>query len=414
MADHRRARRARARAGAGLALVAAVLAPSLLAGCATPKASGADVADIRHTLDARARAVLGGDESAYLAALDPGTAGLRAQELRYFRNLAEMPFASWEYRLGEVEEHGERAVAHAELRYRVDGYDSGPVTAPRTLELARRDGRWYVSADRAAEGAAEQLWHQGEVRAVRGERSLILGVGQDTARLKALARTADRSVPAVSDAWPSRWAERVVVLAPDSLESMGALLGAPAAGYRGIAAVTTGETGAAGDAPADRVIVNPSAYGVLGEFGKDVVITHETTHVATRAHTSPATPMWLSEGFADWVAYRDTGRTAPQTAPELSRAVRRGDLPPALPADDDFAFGGSPQTLSRAYEGGWLACELIADRWSEDHLTDFYRAVSQTSEPTTALETALADILSTTPHDFTALWREHLLKRLDH
>ncbi|GGZ20272.1 hypothetical protein GCM10010387_11530 [Streptomyces inusitatus] len=413
MADDRRARRARGRAGAGLALVAAVLAPVLLAGCGEAPGDRAGApAEIRRVLDARAAAVLARDEPGYLAALDPAADRLRAEELRHFRNLTEVPLASWEYRLGEVRRRGDRATAEAELRYRISGYDSGPVTAARTLELARRDGRWHLTADRAAEGGAQQLWHQGPVRAVRGERSLILGVGHDEARLTALARTADRSVPAVSDAWPTRWAGRVVVLAPRSLEAMGALLGAPAAGYRGIAAVTTGETGTTGEAPADRVIVNPAAYDALGDFGKRVVITHETTHVATRAHTSPATPMWLSEGFADWVAYRDTGRTAAQTAPELHRAVRRGDLPPTLPANDDFAFGGSPQTLARAYESGWLACELIADHWSETHLTDFYRALTQAPDPTTALPSALTTILSTTPEAFTALWHDYLRQRL--
>ncbi|MGW6460633.1 hypothetical protein ACWF94_32700, partial [Streptomyces sp. NPDC055078] len=293
MAEHRRAGRRAIRRTAGLSLAGALLAPALLAGCGTPGASPDTTTterDIRRTLDERSAAVLAHDERAYLAALAPGTAELRAEERRQFRNLAEVPFDSWEYRLGKVRREGERARADAELRYRVTGYDSAPVTAGRALELARRDGRWYVTADRPAKGGAQQLWQQGPVRAVRGERSLVLAVGQAPARLKDLAATADRSVPTVSAAWRSPWAGRVVVLVPASLDAMGALLGAPAAGYRGIAAVTTGETGTTGAAPADRVIVNPAAYAVLGDFGQDVVLTHETTHVATRAYTSRATP----------------------------------------------------------------------------------------------------------------------------
>lgn len=67
----------------------------------------------------------------------------------------------------------------------------------------------------------------------RGRRSLVLAVGQDAERLRAVAATADRAVPAVSAAWPAPWAGRVVVLVPASLDAMGELLGAPAAGYRG-------------------------------------------------------------------------------------------------------------------------------------------------------------------------------------
>ena len=396
------------RRAAGLVLSAALL----VSGCTAGEASDTSVRDIQQTLDGRAAAVLGHDESAYLAALAPGAVQLRTAQRREFRNLADVPLRSWEYRLGTVQRHGTRAVAEAELRYRIEGYDTAPVTAPRTLELAERDGRWYVTAERAGTGGGQQLWQQGDVQVVRGERSLILAVGQNGARLKALAATADRAVPAVSDAWTSPWARRVVVLVPASLDAMGKLLGAPAAGYRGIAAVTTGETGAAGTAPADRMIVNPDAYGVLGDFGRSVVLTHETTHVATRAYTSAATPMWLSEGFADWVAYRGRGRTAGQTAPELQRAVGRGEVPAALPSDADFAFGSDADRLARAYEGGWLACELIAARWGEEKLTAFYRAVGAGKHRAGAVEKALADVLGTTPQDFTVRWREYLRERL--
>lgn len=390
----------------------ALLSPSLLVGCAGPRASEGSVRGIQRTLDARAAAVLAHDEHTYLAQFAPEATELRARERRQFHNLADVPFDFWEYRASHVRRDGAQASADVELRYRITGYDSAPVISVRQVELGLRDGRWYVTADRPGKDSPQQLWQQGRVRVVHGERSLVLGVDQDPERLESLARRADRAVPAVSDAWPSRWARRVVVLVPASLEAMGALLGAPAASYRGIAAVTTGETGRAGATPADRVIVNPSAYTVLGEFGQDVVLTHETAHVATRAHTSSATPMWLSEGFADWVAYRGSGRTASQSAPELQRAVRAGDVPARLPSDDDFAFGADADALARAYEGGWLASELIAERWGEKKLTTFYREVGAADSRAGAVEKAMAKVLETTPETFTVQWRTYLRERL--
>lgn len=392
-----------------------LLALLALAGCAAPGPVDPAPQEIRTLLDRHARALLARDEAAYAVGLDPAFA---PTALREFDRLAEVPLASWGYRLKAVERQGGdgggegRATVRAELSHRVAGHDSGPVTTERVLELAERDGRWYVTGDRPAEGAAQQLWEQGEVEAVRGGRSLVLGVGQPEERLKAIAAAADRAVPAVSAAWPEKWADRVVVLVPASLKGMGGLLGAPAASYRGIAAVTTGEVGGGPDAPADRVIVNPEAYGVLGEFGQQIVLTHETTHVATRAATSASTPVWLSEGFADWVAYRDTGRTAAQAAPELRRAVREGDVPWALPDDKAFAFGSDAEALARAYEGGWLACGLIAERWGEPKLIAFYRAVGAHPQREGAVEKALAEVLSTTPEAFTADWRDHLRGRL--
>ncbi|MFD8966329.1 hypothetical protein ACFV0C_15220 [Streptomyces sp. NPDC059568] len=406
------------RRAAVLWLTALLLVP--VWGCTAPAKAPDSAAreaarEIGRTLDRRAAAVLDRDERAYLAVLDPSVVALRATGRREFRNLAEVPLGSWEYRLTDVERSGGRATVHAELRYGLAGYDRAPVSAPRTLELTERAGRWYVSADRPGEGGAQQLWEQGAVRAVRGAHSLVLGVGQDDTRLRAIAATADRAVPAVDAAWPRPWARRAVLLVPGSLEATARLLGASADGYRGIAAVTTGiVTGntAAGTAPADRVVVNPEAYGDLSGFGQEIVLTHETTHVATRTATSAATPTWLSEGFADWAAYRRTDRAPGQIAPELQRAVRSGDAPAALPADEDFAFGAGADRLARAYESGWLACELIAERWGERRLTDFYRAVGAHAGREGAVEKALHDVLATTPEDFTARWRAYARQRL--
>lgn len=381
-------------------------------GCSAPPVSDAATGAIQRTLDRRADALLDHDETGYLAAVDPAAGDLLAAERRTYRNLVDVPVRSWEYELRDVERSGARATARAELRYRIAGYDTAPVTTSRTLGLTERDGHWYVTADRPGEGGVQQLWQQGAVDVVHGRRSLILGVGQDNARLREIAAVADRAVPAVDEAWPGDWSGRVVVLVPASVTSMAGLLGASAASYRGIAAVTTGEKGEKGSTPADRVIVNPDAYGVLGDFGRRIVLTHETTHVATRAATSEATPMWLSEGFSDWVAYRDSGRTDGQAAPELARSLRRGGLPAVLPEDTDFAFDAAADELARAYEGGRLACELIAERWGEEKLTDFYRAVGAREHREGAVEYAMNDVLSVTPDEFGALWREYMRERL--
>lgn len=393
--------------GGGACLLAALLA---LGGCAAPPESGPAHDEVQELLDRHAEALLDRDEPGYLADLDPALAPAARTE---FDRLAEVPLGGVRYRVTDVDMAGEgRATATAELGYRIKGYDSGPSTTERVIGLTERDGRWYVTADRPAEGAPEQLWQQGRVETVTGARSLVLGVGQSTERLREIAAAADRAVPAVGEAWDGNWAGRIVVLVPESVDAMGRLLGGPAASYRGIAAVTTGQLGGGPKAPADRVIVNPDAYGTLGPFGRQLVLTHETTHVATRVQTTRATPVWLSEGFADHVAYRDSGRTPAQAAPELRRAVRAGDAPAALPEDGAFAFGGDADALARAYESGWLACEMVADRWGEEELAAFYRAVGAHPAREGALEKALHDVLGTTPERFTADWRSYVRDRL--
>ncbi|MFI1286065.1 hypothetical protein ACH4U5_35820 [Streptomyces sp. NPDC020858] len=319
------------------------------------------------------------------------------------QRLADIPLEDWSYEVGSVRRDGARATVRAELRYRLAGYDSSPGGSARELTLAEADGQWRVTADRPAPGALPQLWDQGPVTVVEGAHSLVLGgEGQPPATLSGIAAEADRAVPAVSAAWPKPWAGRVVVLVPGSLERMAELLGRPAADYRGMGAVTTGQVGA-GPAPADRVVVNPEAYPQLTERGRGVILTHEATHVATRAATTATTPLWLSEGFADWAAYRGGDSTPAQAAPALARAVRRGELPAGLPANEAFAFGGDPEALARAYEGAWLACRLIARTWGDAGLVRLYEAAGRDPLPV-----ALGQALGTDVPALTRAWQESL------
>ncbi|MFE6198719.1 hypothetical protein [Streptomyces sp. NPDC057838] len=387
----------------GSGVVALVLLLAALVGCGGPSATDRATADVQRLLDRRAAAVVDRDERAY-ARTGAGTD---------FGWLRAVPVADWSYRVTALRRDGDTATADAELRYSVAGYDRAPVTAGRTLRLSRdADGRWSVVEDRPARKSAQQLWDQGTVRIMRGTHSLVLGVGQSDRSLRGFADLADRAVPAVSEAWGAQWSRRVVVLVPKSLEGMAGLLGSPASSYRGIAAVTTGETGAPARAPADRVIVNPDAFALLGSLGEQVVVTHETTHVATRSRTTAATPLWLSEGFADWVGYRAVGRTPAEAAPELARAVDRDRLPAALPSDRDFGFTGDASRLARAYESGWTACRMIADRWGESRLRAFYRAVGEHGKRDGAVEQAMREVLGTTPEAFTREWRGYLRTQL--
>lgn len=373
-----------------------------LAGCGGTPADPART-EVQHLLDLRSAALLGHDETAY------GTTGTRTEYTR----LRALPLASWSYLVTAVRHTSSGATVDADLSYRVAGYDKAPVDARRTLTLGRTaDGKWYVTADRPAVQAGQQLWDQGPVTAVKGTHSLVLGTGRTAAALRPYATLADRAVPAVSRAWGTDWTRHVVVLVPHSLQGMAGLLGSPASNYRGIAAVTTGEAGGSGRAPADRVVVNPEAYAVLGDLGKQVVLTHETTHVATRAQTTAATPLWLSEGYADWIGYLGTGRTPTEAAPELTRAVQDGHPPTALPTDKDFGFTSDPAELARAYEGGWLACRMIADHWGTARLDAFYRAVGAHDRRAGAVEGALKKVLGTTPEAFTAQWREYVRTQL--
>lgn len=349
-------------------------------------------AALQRTLDRHAAAVLHRDEAGFLTGVAPAA---RPARRTVFRNLAQVPLASWAY---DVTSRSGRT-ARVELSYRLAGYDTAPVTVPATLTLT---GDGLIAA---ARDSVPQLWDQGPVRAVRGDRSLVLGVGNGDAVLRGYATDADRAVPAVSGVWGEGWPRRTVLEVPASLARMAELLNASPSAYQGIAAVTTAELRDGAPVPADRIVVNPDAFAELSALGRQVVLSHETTHVATRTVTGPKTPLWLSEGAADFTAYRTTGRTPAQVAPELARDVAAGRVPGHLPTDADF--GSTSTGLAQAYEGAWLACRLIAAEWGTDRLTALYRATDRVG-----VDTAMRRTLGIGVPEFTARWRAYVTQEL--
>jgi hypothetical protein len=214
------------------------------------------------------------------------------------------------------------------------------------------------------------LWLTGPVRVRRSPDSLVVvdGTPAEADRLGALAT---RAVPQVRAVLPT-WHGRVVVERPASEQALEQELAADPGQYDGIAAVTTSVDGSRSRGAPSHVFVNPDVFDPLGAQGAQVVVTHETMHVATEAATSLA-PTWLVEGFADYVALRSQRLPLATTASRIAALVRRSGAPRHLPGEDQFAVG-APHLEAR-YESAWLACRLLAADGGQRALVAFYREV---------------------------------------
>ncbi|MCK2220708.1 basic secretory family protein [Actinomadura sp. ATCC 31491] len=242
----------------------------------------------------------------------------------------------------------------------------------------------------AASAAVPRALWPGETVTARGARSVVVGHGTPAATLAELARRADTAALRVADVLGEP--VRPLVVVPASAAEAARLVGAgPVAG---LAALADG----------DRVIVVPDAFARLNPTGRDVVLTHELTHVAAGTDRLPP---WLYEGFADYVGYRDAGLPVPVAAAELAGEVRAGRLPGELPGPAAFAADGrDPARLARAYQEAWLACRFLADRFSEGTLVRLYRAAQATG-----VERALAP-LGLSVATLTARWRGYVREQL--
>jgi hypothetical protein len=227
------------------------------------------------------------------------------------------------------------------------------------------------------------------------------------------ADAGDAAVDRVTGVWGTGWRRRAVLVVPRSQAEFGRLLLRAPDGLGQVAAVTTGELGAddggTGAAGNDRVVLNPAAFARLGALGRQVVLTHEMTHVAVRSSTSAAVPIWLSEGFADFVGYRGTGVSRATGAADLLAQVRDGHPVTDLPTADDF--DPTRTTIAPAYSKAWLACLLVADQHGTRKLVALYRAAARpgptgaVDDPDARLAAAFPAVLGVSQAAFTASWR---------
>lgn len=372
-------------------------------------------------LQKMADAVENDNRTEFLATIDPRAAEFRATARTVFANLTNLPIGAFTLRYvsddtgaltpdRQAELGGSESwLAQVEVSWQLAGYDTKPAREMLPVTFVSRDGATYAASfsERFVAGQRRPIWTLGPIDVAKGDHSLVISLGSES-DAKAYVSVADRAVESVSEVWgKSNWRQKVVVYLPAKQAQMEAVLGAAPNTYTQIAAVTMAEldTPLAG-APV-RIVANPKLFEELGKQGRRIVLTHETTHVASTATASPV-PLWLAEGFADYVAFTAVPVQDESAAKELFKAIRAGDVPATLPTTQSFA--ASSKDLPQAYESAWLACRLIAEREGQSKLVKFYRAVHASKSPT-GLADAFKSVLDMTEAEFVVEWQKYL-KRL--
>ncbi len=275
------------------------------------------------------------------------------------------------------------------------GFDDVATTGEVLVRFAADDDDGAVTIADVGGGLRTPVWMAGPVDVARGPGVLVVAdAGRDADLYLRRARAALPTVTAVLD----RWRPRLVVEVPADDAGLERALDVEPGLYAQIAAVS----GAGGDADEPvHVFLNPDVFDGLGRSGQGVVLAHEVTHVAADAAGSAA-PTWLVEGFADYVALRDTSLPLTITAGQVAARVRADGLPRALPSGAAFDTRGPH--LGAVYEAAWLVCETLAARGGADALETLYRRVSAGRD----LGADLRRGFGWTEADLLAAWRERL------
>jgi hypothetical protein len=288
-----------------------------------------------------------------------------------------------------------------EVTYRLRDWDDVPVTVETPVTFVP-GARGQLIAGIGGTDGRTPVWMSGPVQALVAGRTLVIAQGGRGARDSALAQHAVRAVDQVLP----QWRGKLVVEAPATEAGLDQALGAPQAQYADIAAVTGSVDGSLVRASPVHVFLNPRVFDALGPRGAQVVISHESTHVATKA-TFATMPTWMIEGFADYVALAHAGIPVATAASQILARVRKNGPPDHLPTAAELAptAGG----LGATYEEAWLANRFIAREHGEATLVAFYYAV----DGGMAVGVAFRRVLHTSEAEFVKQWQvdlQHLVK----
>ena len=316
-----------------------------------------------------------------------------------FSSLRRLPLATYSMRyIGEVSHRAQTWRADVSVQWQLSRVDRRAITSE--VEVTFSGDARQANIVRVSPTADEETppWLLGRLDVERVGPALVLSLQPPlTEGIVAQTRQAVSDVRHVLGGWDGG----LVVVLPETTAQLEGMLASDPHAYDSIAAVTASADGSGDPAAPVRVVLNPPVFTTLGPIAGQVVLSHEATHAATGA-TFRDMPLWLVEGFGDYVALAREPVPVQVAAGQALRRVRRVGPPRELPDEGDFST--SAHGLGASYEAAWLACRLIANRYGEDGLLRFYQRVSRDGEVGAAFRT----VLGTTEGQFTEAWSAYL------
>lgn len=326
-----------------------------------PSSAPATVSDTRDRigalLDGRAAAILAGDEKAFSAGIAPGPA--RVEQLRHFRALTQLPVQSVSFDLGmhDPAVGGDRYRADVDMLVRLEGFDAAPVPTRHRMNFARGPDGWRLvrdHVDRSEVGFAPWLL-PGAAFAVRDRLIVAFDEGSERHRKRFVALAEDARSLVVRDV-PGEWSEHVMVLAPSRTATLRyegfdpveiSHLGGVAYPVRGPDAQVTGS----------RIVIAPAMLG-RPDIAVRTILRHEIAHTALARARDETTPVWVTEGVAEYAAHhRDE---VFYISPAAVAAAEKGIT--QMPPDALFHRGN----WGVSYGLAWFSMQWLADEHGQD------------------------------------------------
>ncbi|WBQ06265.1 hypothetical protein [Kribbella sp. CA-293567] len=342
-------------------------------------AAGIDVA-----LKGRAAALQSGTLAQFLAYSDPKNVKQLERDRQVFANLRLIGMKQVSYlrqlsftpelrpKLGK----NARAV-RVKMLTQIAGIDPAPRLTQLGFALVERGGRWLVVDDDDAEagerGDGREPWEIGPIEVSRGRGVLVISSPGDGENGRRLVKEALAAVPAVQAATKRAQAGILVVaMAGARSWDQTTITGGHPADAVAIPNFTpTNAEATEYKVTASRIVINPTGRKKTDRF----LLAHEFVHAAM-APLGDGAPIWLVEGYAEYVQYRLLERSnySDWVAGERRqfRSTARKSLV-VLPIDG--VFHGDYDESS--YGIAWIIVEHLVKKYGQSTVNAFYAELAK-------------------------------------
>ncbi|WP_126641392.1 hypothetical protein [Embleya hyalina] len=414
-------------------------------GTATPMAPAHGptiaTADIQAIADRRTAAILAQDEPAFTVDLDPDVPDLVGGQQRLLRNLALVSFDQIGYRVETVQTMpaiDDRITAYVDVSFdhRISRADTATVgegyrwtvvrDAPGApLRITGVDGTPYEGAGYAYARDYPAPWDHADLTVVRREHVVVLA-GPATARgADRLADAAEEAARADIDTWadggPSGTAPGFVIVPVADRDTFYRLYG--------------GRTGEHGEESGLTYALRTIGPDGKGHFGGSRIVLDTTSgwftspnprrlgellrHEMAHALVTPLRnevpnqdqPVWVVEGFADWLSLRGHTLLGTDELYEARTYIAGNRFTGKLPTDNEL-YQADTVGNAAAYELAHLAIRRIEEIGGTQAVYGFVTAVYADPAPA-AVDAALDRATGLPRAEFEADWAARVHALLD-
>lgn len=344
------------------------------------------------------------DRDAFIAAAG-GSSASKSWSAQTYDNLDELGVKSID---AQVVSEEMTPVQDGSFRLKVDvtwvpGAGSGLPrrrTDAATVSLTLRPGEAGYDIESAAPTDDPMpLWLEGALDVTRQGSRVIARVdgGSEVPRLEQML---GRAMADVRRVYGKPRGDALVVIPREGSQSTDIIGGDPQR-LSQIAAITTTLDGSDSSRAPVGVVINPDVFTPMDARAAQIVLTHEAAHDVTDATTAVA-PLWVAEGYADYVALSRDRLDPTRSASQILRRVRNDGPPKSLPTDEDF--GSASPRLGGTYESAWMVFRMLGETYDDSTIAEFYRRVLRGQ----SAEVVASDVFGVDLGQITAQWRQYL------